>query len=78
MWIFIQENDKRGQVIQISAFRSPRGFEVSTPEIVGPKIVLIVLTLIFIGSLLGARYYSEFFTLTHFVFKTIPRDLYRN
>lgn len=72
MWIFIQENDKCGQVIQISAFRSPRGFEVSTPEIVGPKIVLIVLTLIFIRSLLGARYYSEFFIFNSFCLQNNP------
>lgn len=74
----MEENDKYGQVLQISDFRSPHGFEGSRPEIVEPKRVIIVLILIFLRSLLGTRYYSENFILTHIVFKTIPRDTYCN
>lgn len=61
---FMQENDKYGQGIQISDFKSLCAFEMRTPVIIGLRIVVatIVLICVFIRRLLCARYCSNYFT----------------
>lgn len=62
--LFYKENDKYKQIMQASDVQSLCGFEVRTPIIAGLKIVVVVISvliLMFIRSLLCARYCSKYF-----------------